>query len=97
MMGVGSTAQICFFMYALFQKCRVDFAVMGELSDWDGGSTNDSVWSVLIWSFLALETGLHPTRDHRGEQFTTEPWITMAGTSLAKWIQSRIDKLPSRC
>ena len=55
MMGVGSTAQIRFYMFALFHKCRVDFAVMGEFINWDAGSTNDAVWAVLIWSFLALE------------------------------------------
>jgi hypothetical protein len=88
MMGVGSTTQICFFMYALFQKCRVDTAVMGEFINWDGGSSSEAVWSVLIWSFLALETGLHPAKDHRGEDFTTEPWISLAGKSLANGLKA---------
>ena len=70
------------FRFGDFSKCRVDDIVLAEFPGF-GTTTLDAVWEVLCWSFAALEAGRHPTHDHRGEQFTTEPWISLAGTDLA--------------
>jgi hypothetical protein len=88
LMGMGATAQICFFMFGMFSKCRVDIAVLGEFLLWDDGTSNDAAWAILIWSFKSLEAGVHPLTDHRGEAFTTEPWISLAGTSLANGLKA---------
>ena len=82
LMGKGTTTQLMLFMFAYFAKCRVDDIVLAEFPGF-GTTTLDVVWEVLCWSFAALETGKHPTRDHRGELFTTEPWLSLAGTDVA--------------
>ena len=82
LMGVGVTQQLMFFLFGYFAKCKVDDVVLAEFPDF-GATTLDAVWEILCRSFIALETGKHPTHDHRGERFTTEPWISLAGTDLA--------------
>jgi hypothetical protein len=81
-MGIGVTTQLMLFVFGYFAKCRVDDIVIVEFPG-VGSTTLDAVWEVLCWSFAALETGKHPSHDHRGALFTTEPWISLADTDLA--------------
>jgi hypothetical protein len=82
LMGKGTTIQMMFFLFSYFAKCQVDDVLLAEFPDCTT-ETNPVIWEVLVWSFLAPETGLHPFKDHRGEYFTSEPWLSLAGTPLA--------------
>jgi hypothetical protein len=82
-LGLGSTIDLVYYIWAFFKKCEVDELTAIEFTDWLSGLTHEVGYEVVIWSLLALETGLHPTHDHRGEAFTTEPWVSLAGTLIA--------------
>ena len=83
LLGAGPTVAICFFVFGIFSKAIVDFAVLAEFEAWDSGGTWDAVWDIVIWSLRALEDGTHPLTDHRGEPWLTEPYKSLAGTPLA--------------
>ena len=81
-LGLGNTIDLVYYVWAFFKKCEVDELTAIEFTDWLSGLTHEVGYEVVIWSLLALETGLHPTHDHRGEAFTTEPWVSLAGTLI---------------
>jgi hypothetical protein len=83
LLGLGSTIDIVFYVWSFFKKCEVDEMTCVEFTEWLAGLTHEVGYEVVIWSLLALETGIHPTHDHRGEIFTSEPWASMAGTLIA--------------
>ena len=83
LLGSGPTVAICFFVLGIFSKAIVDFAVMAEFEAWGSGGSFDAVWDIVIWSLKALEDGVHPLTDHRGEAWTIEPFLTLAGTPWA--------------
>lgn len=82
LLGAGTTTQIICYLWSFFTKCKVGEMTLLDFPLWAAGLTLDSGAEVIIWSLQALETGLHPTHDHRGELFTTEPWISLAGKAI---------------
>ena len=86
-----------FFVFGIFPKAIVDFAVITEFAVWGSGSSVDAVWEIIIWSFKALEAGAHPLTDHRGEAWLIEPFMSLAGTPPGRRIQRYVHELPCRC
>jgi hypothetical protein len=81
-LGVGTTTQLVCYLWAFFSKRKVDELTLLDFPTWLSGITADCGYQVLIWSLRAAELGVHPSRDHRGELFSTEPWLSLAGTTL---------------
>ena len=73
----------CYSCSVVYQKRRVDDIVLAESTDVGTTPTLDMAWGILCWSFAVLESGKHPTRDHRGELFTAEPWFGLTDTDVA--------------
>ena len=73
LLGWGKTTDIVNYLYSYFSKCKVDEVTLLDFPTWTAGLTMECSCYVVIWSLKAMETGLHPSVDHRGEAFTTEP------------------------
>lgn len=53
-----------------------------------GADTWEEIWEVLAWSFLACWTGVHPVRDHRGNEFAAEsPYYANKGKDLCRGMR----------
>jgi hypothetical protein len=83
LLGVGKTAELVLYLASYYSKCEVDAMTQIDFPDWHHGETQDQLWTVLIWSFIALETGRFPMVDHRGMDIVEEPWKSLAGTRIA--------------
>jgi hypothetical protein len=70
-------------MIGTFSKSEFDYHDREQWPEWDGGYTKDVVWQIIIWSLLAVETGLFPFLDWRGEAITDPFWLALAGTQIA--------------
>ena len=81
-LGIGTTSQIVCYQWSFFTKCKVNELTLLDFTSWVSGLTVDCGAEIILWSLLACETGFFPVTDHRGEPFTQEPWISLAGTSL---------------
>jgi hypothetical protein len=81
-LGVGTTSQLVCYLWSFFNKCKVGELTLLDFTSWVSGLTVDKGAEIILWSLLALETGLFPVTDHRGESFTQEPWVSLAGTSI---------------
>ena len=82
LLGWGTTSQIVCYLWSFFSKCKVDELTLLDFPTWLAGMTAECGYEVLIWSLLACERGIHPSHDHRGEIFTTEPWRSLANTPI---------------
>ena len=82
-LGMGSTVDLVFYIWSFFYTCKVDAATLLDFPAFLGGLTEDTSYRVIIWSLLALESGIHPTHDYRGELLTEEPFLSLAGTAIA--------------
>jgi hypothetical protein len=82
LLGVGTTSEVICYLWSFFGKCKVGEMTLLDFPLWAAGLTMDSGAQVILWSLQALETGLHPTHDHRGELLTTEPWVSLAGRAI---------------